>query len=273
MTDGPIKFVGNLEDDLNIVNVSKFGRSFSIVRVPYAFKLLMQELQTMNVQMHIITSDNVSQLTSMSYSDNYKILSGKDLLSAVGRAHAEQPVKEKKKKKVQLVRPTPTKALVRPLQDYTAVPPPAELLEDIDPDEAWLAARLPGGILAEQEAPEAYSPPEHYPDRSPTPDYSPPEELPASPVYRPQSPDYPPPDTVEEVPSLESMPSIEYSTDPQFVPIDRYESLRTSDRIVEPRKVEPTTGGNKNADSPLLKTIVTEVDISEHAIQTIKIET
>jgi len=66
--DGPIKFAGTLDNNLNIENVSRFGRSFSIVRVPYSFKLLMQELQTMNIQMRLITEDNVDQLQSMSYS-------------------------------------------------------------------------------------------------------------------------------------------------------------------------------------------------------------
>ena len=51
--DGPIKFVGTLDNGMNIDNVTKHGRSFSVIRVPYAFKLLMQELQTMNVQMRI----------------------------------------------------------------------------------------------------------------------------------------------------------------------------------------------------------------------------
>ena len=35
---------------MKYINISKFGRNFSIIRVPYAFKLLMQELTTMNVQ-------------------------------------------------------------------------------------------------------------------------------------------------------------------------------------------------------------------------------
>jgi len=75
--DGPIKFNGTLSDSLNIENVSKFGKSFSIVRVPYAFKLLIQELQTMNIQMRIITEENINQLTSMSFSDNINKLVGK----------------------------------------------------------------------------------------------------------------------------------------------------------------------------------------------------
>ena len=70
MADGPIKFVGNLVEDLNVVNVSKFGRDFSVISVPYAFKLLMQELQAMNVQMRIITEDNVDQLMSLTKGDD-----------------------------------------------------------------------------------------------------------------------------------------------------------------------------------------------------------
>ena len=74
--DGPIKFNGSLSDSLNIENVSKFGKSFSIVRVPYAFKLLIQELQTMNIQLRIITEENINQLTNMSFSDNIDKLLG-----------------------------------------------------------------------------------------------------------------------------------------------------------------------------------------------------
>ena len=72
--DGPIQFNTSLDGKLNIKNISRFGRSFSIVRVPYAFKLLIQELQVMNIQMRIITEDNIDQLVSMSYSNNINIL-------------------------------------------------------------------------------------------------------------------------------------------------------------------------------------------------------
>jgi len=72
--DGPVKFDGQLEGCTNakmsIQNVSRFGRSFSIVRVPYSLKLLIQELQVMNVQMRIITDENIDQLMNMSYSNN-----------------------------------------------------------------------------------------------------------------------------------------------------------------------------------------------------------
>ena len=75
--DGPIKFVGNLIEDLNVVNISKFGRDFSVVKVPYAFKLLMQELKTMNIQMRIITEDNIDQLLTLTEgSDISKLTNG-----------------------------------------------------------------------------------------------------------------------------------------------------------------------------------------------------
>ena len=69
-SDGPLTFHTNPDGTMNIKNLSKFGRSFSLLRIPYSFKLLIQELQIMNIQMRIITDDNVDQLLSMSYSNN-----------------------------------------------------------------------------------------------------------------------------------------------------------------------------------------------------------
>ena len=76
--DGPIKFNFNPDGSQSIMNLSRFGRSFSILKVPYAFKLLIQELQVMNVQMRIITEDNIDQLLSMCYSDNINKLMKSD---------------------------------------------------------------------------------------------------------------------------------------------------------------------------------------------------
>ena len=84
--DGPVRF----KDENNLLlqgdkatfyleNVSRFGRSFSIVKVPYTFKLLMHELQVMNIQMRLITDDNVDQVLSLSYSNNIgKLLKEKE---------------------------------------------------------------------------------------------------------------------------------------------------------------------------------------------------
>jgi DNA-directed RNA polymerase II subunit RPB2 len=68
--DGPVNFHTNPDGSLNIKNISKFGRSFSLLRIPYSFKLLIQELQTMNIQMRIITDENIDQLLSLSFSNN-----------------------------------------------------------------------------------------------------------------------------------------------------------------------------------------------------------
>jgi DNA-directed RNA polymerase II subunit RPB2 len=77
--DGPIQFATTPEGTLNIKNLSRFGRSFSILRVPYSLKLLIQELIVMNVQMRIITDENIDQLLSMSYSNNInKLLQEKE---------------------------------------------------------------------------------------------------------------------------------------------------------------------------------------------------
>ena len=80
MADGPIQFADTLtsadNQALNVEKVTRFGRSFSVVRVPYAFKLLMQELQAMNVQMRVLTEDNIDQIASMSFSTTTLNLGG-----------------------------------------------------------------------------------------------------------------------------------------------------------------------------------------------------
>jgi DNA-directed RNA polymerase II subunit RPB2 len=66
-TDGPLKFNTNIEGQPVLDVFSVHGRSFSILRIPYALKLLIQELQVMNIQMRIITEDNIDQLLNLSY--------------------------------------------------------------------------------------------------------------------------------------------------------------------------------------------------------------
>jgi hypothetical protein len=75
MADGPVKFVSSLDGkDMNIEKITKFGRNFSVLNVPYSFKLLLQELNTCNVQMRIITEDNIEQLENLTYSKNINLL-------------------------------------------------------------------------------------------------------------------------------------------------------------------------------------------------------
>ena len=71
--DGPIRWKGDINDP-KIDNITRFGRSFSIVKVPYCFKLLIQELQTMNVLVRVITEDNIDQVANLNNYDNHKLL-------------------------------------------------------------------------------------------------------------------------------------------------------------------------------------------------------
>lgn len=70
--DGYLKYndVSNIED-MTIRSMTKHGRSFSFVKIPYTLKLLIQELQAMNVQMRLITEDNVDKLEKLSFSRNF----------------------------------------------------------------------------------------------------------------------------------------------------------------------------------------------------------
>ena len=92
--DGPLKFNESVDGKQIINNISRFGRSFSLVRVPYSFKLLMQELQVMNVQMRIITDSNVDQLMNMSYSNNInKLLNNNEMdLEKLVDTHIENTI-------------------------------------------------------------------------------------------------------------------------------------------------------------------------------------
>jgi hypothetical protein len=66
-SDGPLTFSKDINGEPVLDVFSKFGRSFSILRIPYALKLMIQELQVLNVQMRIITEQNVDQLLNLSY--------------------------------------------------------------------------------------------------------------------------------------------------------------------------------------------------------------
>ena len=136
--DGPIKFVNTIPPYKagDVVNISKHGRDFSIVRIPYALKLLMQELGTMNIAMRLITEDNIDQLSSMSYSDNAKKLlwnisesDNKAMFKKLNDNASKNQQIHKQKPKAQDVTPdkdqgvedpqTPESSLYNPFDDYS----------------------------------------------------------------------------------------------------------------------------------------------------------
>ena len=62
--DGPLAFEKTDSETLTPSLITKYGKEFSIVEVPYCLKLLIHELTAMNIQMRLITSDNIDSLTS-----------------------------------------------------------------------------------------------------------------------------------------------------------------------------------------------------------------
>jgi hypothetical protein len=74
MVDGPIVFGVNADGSECVRTVNQHGRSFSLVRVPRAFLQLMQELQTLHIQLRLITDDNIHQYMSLGYSANVQAL-------------------------------------------------------------------------------------------------------------------------------------------------------------------------------------------------------
>jgi len=151
----PIKFNTNPDGTQSIMNLSRFGRSFSILRVPYAFKLLIHELQIMNVQMRIITEENVDQLLSMTFSNNINKLMKSD-------ANAATIISEINSSVDRIVREVP-KAMAN--VEANVLPEPAQV---ITPDTPVAAPGSP-----------AYNP--NTPDSIPY--------APASPAYNPNTPD------------------------------------------------------------------------------------
>jgi hypothetical protein len=179
--DGPVQFNETLDGKMNIKNVSRFGRSFSIVRVPYSLKLLIQELQAMNVQMRIITDENVDQLMSLSFSNNInKLLDSKLPTDELVKTYKNDMLL-KSRKFVYGKDDMESKIPGRESPAYQAIygtesPPYAETSPAYQPTSPDFA---PGGDLYSGDSPQ-YNP-------NSTPPY-----IPTSPAYAPTSPAYDP---------------------------------------------------------------------------------
>jgi DNA-directed RNA polymerase II subunit RPB2 len=177
--DGPVKFKGTMDGKLNIDNISRFGRSFSIIRIPYSLKLLIQELQVMNIQMRIITEDNIDQLLNMSYSDNINKLLQTDSgdITKLISNYKNNMVGKIRKEDVERVSKISRTAQIN-LQDS---PPTDESVPYAEGSPAY----APGSPAYNPESP-AYAPG--------SPAYNPesPAYAPGSPAYNPESPAYAP---------------------------------------------------------------------------------
>ena len=191
MVDGPLKYVGSLEnEDLRLDHVTKFGRSFSIICVPYTFKLLVQELQAMNVQMRIITEDNIDQMENMSYSQNIKQLTGKNTTGDLLKSIREIMVEKQQKR---ILTPslddfTPDSPNYNPTSpDYAEMSPKyGPNATSYDPNSPPYSAVL-GRVMTKEEFDAAQNDP-----TSPLYDPNTPPYAPGSPAYAPGTPPYPP---------------------------------------------------------------------------------
>jgi hypothetical protein len=167
--DGPISFHTNPDGTMSIKNLTKYGRSFSLLRIPYSFKLLIQELQAMNVQMRIITDENVDQLMSMSYSNNIaKLLHKPDDLS---KEETEKMIKDF----VATMNMNVQSIMKHQVDEKPEIPTP---VEEVD-------------IKLSESPPYAPNSPPYAPNSPPYAPNSPPYE-PNSPPYAPNSPPYAP---------------------------------------------------------------------------------
>ena len=91
LIDGPIKYDMEEKDNLNGLKISKFGRNFSIVEVPYCFKLLLQELSTMNIQLRLITNENVHEMDIGTSKNISELLNNSTLQEASIVAKPDKP--------------------------------------------------------------------------------------------------------------------------------------------------------------------------------------
>jgi len=175
--DGPIKFNINPDGSQNIINLSRFGRSFSVLRVPYALNLLIQELQVMNVQMRIITDDNVDQLLSMSYSDNINKLMKSDnsITDTIGKINNDV---------MKILREPTTKFEPLANNEKTQSETPQSETPQSETPQSETPQYQP---ISPQYPPNSEGSPQYQPN---SPEYPPNSE--GSPQYQPISPEYPP---------------------------------------------------------------------------------
>ena len=134
MADGPIKYIGSGED-MAVQQISRFGRDFSIISAPYSFKLMIQELQGLNVRLSIITEDNISHIENMGFSKNLDKLmhmkgaSPQMVIDDVNNKMNNKQVQNLNMPPVNKVKPK-TEVLVSPYVEQITPPRPEEA-EDI----------------------------------------------------------------------------------------------------------------------------------------------
>jgi DNA-directed RNA polymerase II subunit RPB2 len=181
MADGPIQYTGTLEEkDLKIESITRFGREFSVVCIPYSLKLLIQELQTINIQMRLITEDNIQQLENMSFSKNINNLLStkefhpKEIVNSI-RDILQEKKKDVYKAPVSIHTPTPMSDIIYPKDVSPAYQPSPQPQTALSSDSPEYNPRSKESTLYEPVSPSSPPPPTLYEPVSPT--SPPPQEL------------------------------------------------------------------------------------------------
>jgi DNA-directed RNA polymerase II subunit RPB2 len=79
--DGPLQFQMDVNtEEFTLDTKTRFGRSFTVLEIPYTFKLFIQELQVMGIQMRIITDKNIENMMNLRCTDNIVKLNNTDLM-------------------------------------------------------------------------------------------------------------------------------------------------------------------------------------------------
>ena len=248
-SDGPIKFHTNPDGTMNIKNLTKFGRSFSLLRIPYSFKLLIQELQVMNIQMRIITDENIDQLLSMSYSNNInKLLHNNDERDTL---KTDKLIKEYVKKMNNIQSKTQQGYIA---DSYQSLPTPVE-----EEDIKTIDLSSQGFIPKESQSSPLYAPysPGYVPDSSTpnVPDSSPGYVPESSPPNVPESlppnvPESSPPNVPESLP-----PDVPEYLPPESLPSDKSESILELPKETEEENKTETKDEISSSDSSETKII------------------
>jgi DNA-directed RNA polymerase II subunit RPB2 len=238
MADGPIKFTGSLDGkELRLENITKFGRNFSVISVPYTMKLFLQELQTMNVQMRLITEDNIQQIENMSYSKNIEklLFPGEELTQKDYDKKQISPIQMPKHATIL------TDKIVGRDKGKTKLSTPR-----VSPEKSpEYATDSPGYIASSSELAEIAEK-QRALDTSGSPKYNPnsPQYNPNSPQYNPNSPQYNPTSPQYNPTSPQYNPtSPQYNPNsPQYNPNDEPENREKFDKNGSPI-YNPYSGG------------------------------
>jgi DNA-directed RNA polymerase II subunit RPB2 len=145
MADGPIQFTGTIDgNSFTIEKITKFGRSFSIICVPYSLKLLLQELQTLNIQMRIITDDNIDQFDNLAFSNNINKLTNinhfdpKEIINQI-----KNSLKNNNNNPISQLPPPIVSSIIPPLPNISSIIPPLPNISSVIPPLPNISSVIP----------------------------------------------------------------------------------------------------------------------------------